>query len=87
MKNEESVLQADDIPAPADKQIIRNLGCLTPGTPLISALLKNKSSLSVFTHWTHLRMIATYWMISSRNQKHAQHGGQANNGESRISLP
>ncbi len=50
MGNEELVLQPNDILALANKLIMRNLGCLMPVTPLISALLKIKSSLSAFAH-------------------------------------
>ncbi len=50
MGNVKSVLQANDIPAPAEKLIMRNPGCLTPRIPLTSALRKNKSSLSAFAH-------------------------------------
>ncbi len=50
MGNEELMLQANDIPAPVDKLIMRNSEYPTPRTLLISALLKNKSFLSAFVH-------------------------------------
>ena len=50
MENEELLLQANDIIIPADRQIMRNPGCSLLEAPLISILLKNKSSLSLFSH-------------------------------------
>ena len=50
MKNEELMLQANDIAAPSEKLIMRNPGCLLSKALLISVLLKNKSSLSPFAY-------------------------------------
>ena len=50
MGNEELVLQANDIAAPADRLIMRNPGYCLLRASLISVLQKNKSFLSPFSH-------------------------------------
>ena len=50
MRNEELMLQANDITVPADRLTMRNPGCSLPRASLIIELLKNKSSLSPFSY-------------------------------------